>query len=80
MNKYQLLLNDLTNFYYLTSEVAISQYIVILLSFALFLLTKRKINKFFIDNKNIKLSHNAMSGIEKIINPRVGLGFVSTLS
>jgi len=80
MSEYQLILNDLTNFYFLTSEAAISQYIVILLSVGLFILTRRKINKFFLDNKNIKLSSNVISGIEKIINPIVGLVFVSTLS
>ena len=80
MSEYQLILNDLTNFYFLTSEAAISQYIVILLSVGLFILTRRKINKFFLDNKNIKLSSNIISGIEKIINPIVGLVFVSTLS
>lgn len=80
MSEYQLILNDLTNFYFLTSEAAISQYIVILLSVALFILTRRKINKFFLDNKNLKLSSNVISGIEKIINPIVGLLFVSTLS
>jgi len=73
MSEYQLILNDLTNFYFLTSEAAISQYIVILLSVGLFILTRRKINKFFIDNKNLKLSHNVISGVEKIINPIVGL-------
>jgi small-conductance mechanosensitive channel len=80
MSEYQLILNDLTNFYFLTSEAAISQYIVILLSVGLFILTRRKINKFFLDNKNIKLSHNVISGVQKIINPIVGLIFVSTLS
>ena len=80
MSEYQLIINDLTNFYFLTSEAAISQYIVILLSVGLFILTRRKINKFFRDNKNIKVSSNIISGIEKIINPIVGLVFVSTLS
>ena len=80
MSEYQLILNDLTNFYFLTSEAAISQYIVILLSVGLFILTRRKINKFFLDNKNLKLSSNVISSVEKIINPIVGLVFVSTLS
>ena len=80
MSEYQLILNDLTNFYFLTSEAAISQYIVILLSVGLFILTRRKINKFFLDNKHLKLSSNVISAAEKIINPVVGLVFVSTLS
>ena len=78
MSEFQLLLNDL-NYYYLISEPAISQYLVLLASIALFFFARKKIHQVILNSKN-KSYQTAIHGIERILNPLIILIFLSTIS
>ena len=78
MSEFQLLLNDL-NYYYLISEAAISQYIVLLASIALFFFARKKIHDVILSSSN-KSFKSAVHGIERVLNPLIILIFISTAS
>ena len=78
MSEFDLLLQDL-NFYYLVSEAAISQYVVILLSIGLFFFTRKKIHDVILSSSN-KSFKSAVHGIERVLNPLIILIFISTAS
>jgi len=78
MSEFQLLLNDL-NYYYLISEAAISQYLVLLASIALFFFARKKIHDVILSSSN-KSFKSAVDGIERVLNPLIILIFISTAS
>jgi len=78
MSEFQLLLNDL-NYYYLISEPAISQYLVLLASIALFFFARKKIHDVILSSSN-KSFKSAVHGIERVLNPLIILIFISTAS
>ena len=78
MSEFQLLLNDL-NYYYLISEAAISQYLVLLASIALFFFARKKIHDVILSSSN-KSFKSAVHGIERVLNPLIILIFISTAS
>lgn len=78
MSEFQLLLNDL-NYYYLISEAAISQYLVLLASIALFFFARKKIHDVILSSPN-KSFKSAVHGIERVLNPLIILIFISTAS
>lgn len=78
MSEFDLLLQDL-NFYYLVSEAAIYQYVVILLSIGLFFFTRKKIHDVILSSSN-KSFKSAAHGIERVLNPLIILIFITTAS
>lgn len=78
MSEFDLLLQDL-NFYYLVSEAAIYQYVVILLSISLFFFTRKKIHDVILSSSN-KSFKSAAHGIERVLNPLIILIFITTAS
>ena len=78
MSEFQLLLNDL-NYYYLISEAAISQYLVLLASIAPLFFARKKIHDVILSSSN-KSFKSAVHGIERVLNPLIILIFISTAS
>jgi small-conductance mechanosensitive channel len=78
MSEFEFLLNDL-NYYYLISEPAISQYLVLLASIALFFFARKKIHDVILSSSN-KSFKSAVHGIERVLNPLIILIFISTAS
>jgi len=67
MSEFQLILNDL-NYYYLISEPAIYQYIVLLLSAGLFYFSRKRIHEFILQSRSKRIKA-AINGIERVFNP-----------
>ena len=78
MSEFQLILNDL-NYYYLISEPAIYQYIVLLLSAGLFYFSRKRIHEFILQSHS-KTIKAAINGIERVFNPLLILIFIAVIS